>query len=100
LGTSIYPLRSIQSSKHGKYGSLGQDKRVGDNISDYVGLFENGVSPTKWSGYSNAANDDETYLLEGIRVSRIPLVYIYINTGWWFGTWLLFSPIDWDDDPI
>ena len=21
-------------------------------------------------------------------------------SGWWFGTWLLSSPIDWDDDPI
>ena len=46
VSTGVSTLR--KPSKPGKYEALGQDKRVGDNISDHMGLFINGVSPTKW----------------------------------------------------
>ena len=33
-------------------------------------------------------------------IAEAYLHYLTLMAGWWFGTWLLFSPYSWDDDPI
>ena len=85
LGTSIYPLRSIQSSKHGKYGSLGQDKRVGGQYIWLCGsVWKWGCPPTKmvWL-FRMRQNDDETYLFGGYPGIPYPIgIYIYIYKYW------------------
>ena len=81
--------REENPANMGSMGPWGKTKGSGTIYLIMWVCLKMGCPPP--NGYLNAANDDETYLLEGI---PYPIgIYIYINTGWWFGTWLLFSPI-------